>query len=95
MVDGPSGGHAQPQHVKLRMIKYLSPNTNGYDFSHVQRAICLWQLYSNDAFEILSHPPSLKCAESLTSDSQDRLLRHLISCSLNKRSFTENKVFLN
>lgn len=95
MVDGLSGGHALLQQVKVRMNKYLSPKTNGYDFSYVQRAICLGQLYSNEALEILSPPPCLKCVESLTSDSEDRLLRHLISWPLSKRSFRENKVFLN
>lgn len=95
MVDGPSGGHAPLQQVKVRMNKYLSPKTNGYDFSHVRRTMCPGQLYSNEALEILSPPPRLKCVESLTSDSEDRVLGHLISWSLSKRSFRENKVFLN
>lgn len=95
MVDGPSGGHALLQQVKVRMNKYLSLKTNGNDFSHVQRTMCPGQQYSNDALEILSSPPHLKCVESLTSDSEDRLLGHLISWPLSKRSFRENKVFLN
>lgn len=95
MVDGSSGGHALLQQVKVRMNKYLSLKTNGYDFSYVQKAMCPRQLYSNEALAILSPPPRLKCVESLTSDSEDRLLGHLISWPLSKRSFRGNKVFLN